>query len=258
MCRFKAFALVLLFPLLCLADIVTYPDETPVSDTEHAAELISKFHLSKDDANRAVANVKQAEGMLRGQGLGFVSKLGDKVLDEMVKRGLDRLEKAGDTEYAYYKRSDWKANYSGMINREMNSHHIGDHPTYFLSQWLQDFCMRLLLILGKDAFEASHLSDLMTINDCTKVTIRPCSFPIDGLPTQRIDEYRRHFAMDDDGILDLYGEIPVITYWAVQIGLIAAGAPIPFVAGAVEYGVAHWVAPKISDAIFYRSNCQEE
>lgn len=211
---------------------------------ESEAELTRNFGLSSEDSNRAIGWAHKIRKEIESDGLYAVAVRTDAALDRLVQVASQKLTEKGDGEYAYFKESEWKRDYSGFLTKQMNSRHIGDHPTEMLSQWLENFYDHVELVLGVSLCKALHLSDIKTINCCTKVVFKPCSFEMDGLQVERVDEYRNHFAKDD-GADELYGEVPVITFWAVEIFV-----SVPFVAGAAEYVMGKYLAPRLSDMVF--------
>lgn len=217
-----------------------------------AADLTRDVHGLTDSGARYSKTVsKGVFQQVHDHGNWAIAHLTDDYLDFLVNRSADELSKKGQKDYAEMKRSEWKINYSGGIAKSL-SHDIGDHPTEELSQWLEDFYDKTELILGIDVCRALHISDLKTINCTVKIVIHACTFPMDSVPGSREDEYRRHFA---EGEL-YYGLIPVLTWWACEAGMMAAGAPIPFVADAAEFAMAKFLAPRLSDFIFERACTQ--
>jgi hypothetical protein len=185
-----------------------------------------------------------------------IARLTDKALDAIVDRAAKKLAEAGDTEYAYWKQSEWKREYSGSLTRMMLDRHIGDHPTAMLSQWLENFYDHTEMILGVEACKMLHISDIKTINCSVKIVLFPCSFPMDAVTQDRETEYRNHFAKDLGGVGELYGLVPVITYWVAEIGLMATGVggiASFIVAPASEYIMGNWLAPRLANFVFEKS-----
>lgn len=214
------------------------------------SELLSRqTGMEKADAERAIGVAHTIRKEIENEGLYAVAKRTDAALDRLIDRANYKMEQAGQSEFAYFKQSEWNRDFHGYLTRAFESRHIGDHPTELLSQWLEDFYDKVEFTLGVEMCKNLHLSDIKTINACTKPTFKPCTFDMAAVTVPRKEEYRNHFAKDNGGD-ELYGEIPVISYWATEIGLTAAGFPIPFLASGVEYAMGNWIAPRLSDAIF--------
>lgn len=207
-----------------------------------------QLHFPKAHQDYAKATVRALRSEIQKEGLHSVARRTDAALDLLVERASKKLDEAGDSEYAYFKHTEWKRQYSGTLTRLMNARDIGDHPTQELSVWLEDFYEHLEFVLGIEVCKALHLSDIKTINCTVKIVFYPCSFLMDSVAGERIDEYRRNFAEGEV----YYGLVPVLSFWAVEIAMMAGGIPVPFVAGGVEFMMGKFVAPKLSDAIFTR------
>lgn len=207
-----------------------------------------QLHMPQANQDYAKATVRSIKAEIDKEGLYAVARRTDAALDLLIERASQKLDEAGDTEYSYFKHSEWKRQYSGNLTRLMSMRDIGDHSTQMLSVWLEDFYDHVEFVLGVEVCKALHLSDIKTINCTVKIVFYPCSFGMDAVTGERIDEYRRNFA---EGQV-YYGLVPVLTFWAVEIGLMAAGAPIPFIANGAEFLMAKIIAPKLSDAIYTR------
>lgn len=183
-----------------------------------------------------------------------LAKKTDEAIENLVNRGIERLEEAGDREAAHFYRFIYRTEYSGYVTRMVahGGYDIGDHAP--LSQWLADFYNRLELILGIAVCKSLHLSDIKTINHSLPIVFKPCSFPMDSVGGERIDEYRRHFNAGEV----YYGLIPVVAYWLVDAPCMLFTSGIAAflcgpIAGGVEYAVSITVGPKLSDWVFTKS-----
>lgn len=213
-----------------------------------------------DDRADAEAHGKRVAQQLRddlSQGrLTHLAKLTDSALEAVVGRAIAELRRQGVWEYADVKETEWRGQYRGFLVAHTMMHpsqrDIGDHAP--LVKWLADFYNSVEAMIGVDACKALHLSDIKTFNFCIPVVFRPCSFPMDGVLIPRKDEYQNHFAEGDV----YYGLVPVVTWWAIEIGCMAGTSGIAaFLCGpaamAGEYAMGKWLAPKLSDLVFSRS-----
>lgn len=205
-----------------------------------------KVHV-KAEARRQVRLLK-AE--IRSGNLDALAQRSDAAIQAMVARGVKELAIRGDEVYAAQAQSEYETKFRGYLTRMVRSRDIGDHKP--LVEWLDSFYERLEFVLGVELCKATHLSDLYTLNHCIPVVFHPCTFPMDAVGGDRESEYQRHFAKGSV----YYGLVPVVTYWALDIGCVAAtqGAGTIWlcgpIAGAGEYLMATFVAPKLSNAVY--------
>lgn len=242
-----------LLAILTIAFAIGCMEVFGVTDDPRVNELSAKFNITREESNRALTWAGKFRDEIEKDGLYAAAVRGDEGLNALVEGTLIELKKKGATEYADQKRAEWEQMYKGELTRLMQSRHIGDHPTAFISQWLEDFVDQVIFVIGLPAAKALHITDLKTINACTIPTFRPCSFPMNEVTVTRKEEYRNHFALDNGGE-ELYGETPVILYWVVEGSLMASGVGILAspISMAAEYAFGHWMAGKLSDAIFDR------
>ncbi len=235
--------------LLVLSLALAFVSISVFGDELDSVDLTQTFHGLTQDGDRYAKTV--ARGVrddVDRNGLKAIATYSDRALDALVNRACDELEKAGDTDYANYHRSDWKLNFSGLWHLD-DSHDIGDHPEEALSSWLDSFYAHVEFVLGVDLCRSLHISDIKSINDTVKIVFHACTFPMDAVLGSREDEYRNHF---NEGQV-YYGLTPVVVYWACEIGMMAAGAPVPFVCSAAEFAYAKFLGGRLSDMIFSRA-----
>jgi hypothetical protein len=145
----------------------------------------------------------------------IVKKYADQAVDGALKRAIKELRKKGYSSYAQTIEFEWTAYYGNSLFTDERN--IGDHKP--INQWLAEKYQVIEMFLGVEVCKALHISDIKTLNFGIPVTIHPCSFPMDLVQGERVDEYVRHFAGGPNGDDTYYGVIPVITYWAVVIPL---------------------------------------
>jgi hypothetical protein len=176
----------------------------------------------------------------------------DQALDRIIAISLRELRKRGDEAWADQREEEWNSKYSGFLTQMTSSYYdIGDHKP--LVDWLASFYDHLESVLGVTVCKSLHLSDIKTFNFCIPVVFHPCTFSMDQVPGDRIDEYRNHFA---EGAV-YYGLVPVVTYWVIDIACMAATSGIGLcglAADAGEFVMGKWISPKLSDRV-YKSQC---
>lgn len=150
--------------------------------------------------------------------------------------------------------SDWNNRYSkSYLAFARNSRDIGDHQAWF--PWLADKLNMLRLLLGDDILRMTHISDLYTFVYAPYVVFRPCTFNMDFVTGERIDEYRRHFNEGDS----FYGLTSVCVYWLTYGAVTGAtmGTGWVFISGAIgsvaEKLYATFVGGKLSDWTYNKS-----
>lgn len=217
-------------------------------------------HLSVSDRAEAKRQVKRFTAEIRSEiedgRMDTIARVTDRVIEHMVNRGLERLEAAGDREGAHFHRFLFNTEMKGYLTRMVAAQRggymdIGDHPEQVLSTWLRDFYERLELILGVTICKATHLSDIKSINSTVKIVFKPCSFEMDLVSGERIDEYRRHFNAGEV----YYGLVPVAVWWLVDVPLLMTPAAMfaGTIASAVQFGISKTVGPKLSDLVYTKS-----
>lgn len=164
------------------------------------------------------------------------------------------LSKAGREDLALRISNEWADLYGNSLFNA--THGIGDHKP--LSQWLANTYDSIEFVLGKDFCIRSHLADLKTFNFTPQVVIKPCTFDMGTVTTDRMTEYRYHFCggpgcSEPNGYMGL---MPVLVYWSVYGGCMLATSGTGFLvvcglAGeGIEKMVDHFVAGKLSDRIY--------
>lgn len=171
----------------------------------------------------------------------------DNAISMLVGVGVRKLMDAGDPDAR-----KWELDYrrfSGFLTKMVDSRDIGDHKP--LIQWLADFYDHLEFVLGVSLCNATHLSAIKIFNFSIPVAFKPCTFPMDSVPGEREDEYRRHFA---EGAI-YWGLLPEVTYWVIEGPCFAAAGGVicmPLAMGG-EYVMGKFIAPKLSDWVFERT-----
>lgn len=172
----------------------------------------------------------------------------DAAMNGALQRSQDELVKRGYFNEAERMRYEWATYYKGSLF--VSDRDIGDHKP--IIQWINTQYKTIELLLGKDVCRLLHISDMLTFNS-SNVTVRPCSFPMDNVQGERIDEYRRHFAGGPKGNDYFYGTIPALTYWVVNIGLTAVGVPIvSSLIASVAERLMDIAAANLSDSVYNR------
>lgn len=201
-------------------------------------------------------DVRKFGVQIESGGLNWLAPKTDEQIWKMVDRATQMLNDQGFVKEAESIRNDYLAFYSGYVTKMMNDRHQGDHGPFiaFLDRvWVVVFDK----LCGNDWEIAKklHLSDIYSLNMTIVPTFRPCSFNLNGMAeSERKGEYKRHFAKDDDS-RQLYGLVPIVTYWVVDGGCMAAGGGIlcGVAANLAERFMGNVLAPVLSDKIFTRS-----
>jgi hypothetical protein len=191
--------------------------------------------------------LKQIKADLSDGRLDTLAVRGDWAIQEMVKRGVQALNDAGDPDGAYIFDFNYRTQYRGFLTRMVQFKDIGDHKP--LIQFLADFYNRIVFVIGIDACKALHLSDIYTFTYAIPVVFRPASFPMDAVTGLRIDEYRRHFAQGRV----YYGLVSALVWWSIDVPMMFTPAALlaGIAASAGEYLAANFVLPKLSDVVYH-------
>lgn len=177
-------------------------------------------------------------------------------LEVLLTRASKELTKKGHKVEADKMMMDWRTKHKRVFYGYATStmRDIGDHAA--LNQWLADKYEMMELILGVDVCKSLHLSDIKTFLYTLPVVFRPCTFPMDAVQGERVDEYRRHF---NEGSV-YYGLTPVVTYWVVwgactygTSGLGAVSMLCGLAGSLGERLFASYVGPKLSDFVYNKS-----
>lgn len=170
---------------------------------------------------------------------------------ELRKRGYKDKSERLDFEWNEVHRWTYEEYVSGKRD-------IGDHPTQLLNQWIEEQVVMAEMVLGVSFCKTAHISDLRVLNATPRIVFRPCSFEMDHVQGERIDEYRRHFSRGSV----YFGLVPVVTYWGSYIGcgFASAGTGFVYACGLVgelaENLMGHFVTDRLSNVI-YKKACGE-
>lgn len=235
--------------LLC----ILFSAASAVADPIDAAveEYVDSLKLTFLEKQKVKAEAKKQAYKMRDElqdgRLDRLARFTDRTAQYFVERAADVLEKNGEADAAYFYRSMYRFEYRDHFER-MLARDIGDHAGFF--QFIDDLYLKVVSVIGVAAAKALHLSDAYTLNH-SNVTFKPCSFPMDNVPGTPKDEYRRHFA---EGAT-YYGTLPVVSYWLINIPLMATGVGMLAgpIASAAEYAIAKTVAPKLSDFVYEKA-----
>lgn len=151
----------------------------------------------------------------------IIKNYADKAINGAFSRAFTELRRKGYGQKADEIEMEWEAYGRTMFVEDRN---IGDHKP--ISVFIAEKYELIEMMLGQAVCKATHISDIKTLNSGIPVVIHPKTFLMDLVQGERVDEYVRHFAGGPAGDDTYYGVIPVCIYWAVNIGLTAAGAPI--------------------------------
>lgn len=185
---------------------------------------------------------------------GKLSQRTEAALDMLIRVAEGELKKKGAILEGASMRAEWDQDIRYQFRKFVNSKDIGDHAP--ISLWLSEKYQMLEFILGVEVCKATHLSDMHTLNHAIPIVFRPCTFPMDAVQGQRIDEYRRHFSHGQV----YYGLVPVTGYWVVYASVTTASAGTGFIyfsgliASAAEKLIS-FVTPGLSDKL-YRAACE--
>lgn len=176
----------------------------------------------------------------------------DAAIAEIIRVAVIRLRTEGFSDEAWWTERIYDLEYKGFLTRMVSGRDIGDHKP--LIEWLANTLKMLEDKLGFETCKALRLTDIDVLNYGIPIVFRPCSFDMNAVQGDRIDEYRRHFAASPK-----YGGalVPVVTFWTVDIScsVITYGAGWFFICAplgnAAEWIMQKWIAPKLSDRIFH-------
>lgn len=217
------------------------------------AFLLSVSHAyakpAKTTALRQAARVEQRilEGYLADE---TVTQLGN-----LLGLGAAELKRRGYRVEADRMLSEWRSIWKNefMLFATSSQRDIGSH--YALNEWLASQMRTLELLLGTQILKSTHLSDIVTFLYCPQIVFRPKTFPMDDVPGERIDEYRRHF---NEG--RIYGMVPVVVYWATYAAVSAVPGGYVIVAGlagdVAEKLFASFVGGRLSDWVYKKATGQ--
>lgn len=184
----------------------------------------------------------------------FLKNYVDRAINGALKRAIGELRKKGAQSFADEIEYEWAMYYGESLF--VSNRPIGDHKP--ISQWLSEKYEQIEAILGIEVCEQLHISDIKSINHGVPVSIHPCSFQMDNVSGDRVDEYVRHIAGGPIGDDKYYGVLPVISWWAAEIGCLASGGA--FICGPIAMvteKVMGVVSPSIGRKI-YEKRCGGE
>lgn len=187
---------------------------------------------------------------------GKLAQRTEQALNTIFSVAEGELRKRGHEKEAYDLQMEWADKYRSEFHRfaESMGRDIGDHPDQIFSKWLDDKIDMLIFLLGMDVMKATHLIDLKVFNDTPKIVFRPCTFNMGSITIPRNEEYKNHFSYGEE----LYGLVPVTTYWVVYGVVTAAssGTGFVFFSGIIASGaekLISFVTPKLSDTVFHKA-----
>lgn len=204
-------------------------------------------------ANRYETYVNDIQEDIELHYLQGTAKRTDFAIEAIIKRSVRSLRDQGFDEDADEIERDFPQyrNYLQNMVAHSNGRDIGDHKP--LITWLAVVYELIEFKLGVEVCKALHISDLKTINYCIPVVFKPCTFDMGSISIPRRDEYRLHFASGKV----YWGLVPVITYWAIEVGCLAATSGAgSFLCGLGatlgERVMGNRLAPGMSDWVFNR------
>lgn len=188
---------------------------------------------------------------------GKLPERAQKALTTLFGVAYGELAKRGHRKEAEEMINEWRNKQSAaFLGYAKGNRDIGDHESW--NKWLGDKLQMLRFVLGDEILNATHIADLYVFLFAPPVVFRPCSFPMDFVTGERIDEYRRHFNEGES----FYGLTSVIVYWSVYAGVTFAtsGTGFVFISGIIgtigEKLYASFVGPRLSD-FTYNTACSE-
>jgi hypothetical protein len=184
---------------------------------------------------------------------GKIYKRMEQSLDRAIRIGADELTKRGHSREAQVMMFEWQNQMRYQFQRwgEMNRD-IGDHPDQILSEWLDEKYAKLESILGIQLCTTLHLTALKIFNDTPKIILRPCTFDMNGVTGERVDEYKRNFAKGAKYMGGFSETVFFGTY--IACAALSAGTGFSFFCGTIgdlaEKIVASYVAPGLAKKIY--------
>lgn len=185
---------------------------------------------------------------------GKLAQRTEQALNTIIAVAVGELRSRGHEREAYSLQMEWADTYKYQFRKFAEGmEDIGDHPEQVLSKWLDQKIDMLTFMLGMDVMKATHLIDLKVFNDTPKIVFRPCTFGMDLITIPRSEEFKNHFSYGKE----LYGLVPVTTYWVVYGVVTAASAGTGFVyfsgiIGGVAEKLISFVTPSLSDKVFHK------
>lgn len=184
----------------------------------------------------------------------YLKKIIDSGMNRALEKAVDALNEKGEYRLSQEIANEWSYLFHKTLFNDDRD--IGDHAG--ISTWINDTYRKIELVLGREFCVESHIAAMLTFNSAN-VVIKPCTFPMDSVPGERTDEYRRHFAgqsMISDSKYN--GVVPEAAYFVMEIACLAGTSGIgsfacSMAAGIVEKMMALFVAPQLSDFIYNKS-----
>lgn len=194
---------------------------------------------------------KEIEADVSFYGLTSIAEKTDFAIEQIITRSVAALRDQDFDDDADKIEKEFVP-FKNYLSRSFGSRDIGDHDPLIL--WLAVVYEGIELKLGVEVCKALHISDIKTLNFCIPIVFKPCTFPMGLVAISRQEEYKNHFAKG----LVYYGLIPVITYWAIDIGCLAATSGAgSFLCGLGatlgERLMGNRLAPRLSDLVFTRA-----
>lgn len=182
----------------------------------------------------------------------YTKSMFDTGMNRALQKAIDELNRRGYVADANIIQDEWQSKFGGSLFTQGRD--IGDHKG--ISDWITETYRRIELILGASFCVESHIAAMLTFNNGIPVVLHPCTFPMDGVSGEPIDEYRRNFAGKSPVSDSKYnGVVPEACYFACEIACLAATSGIGSIlcGGAATVGeklMATFVAPKLADRIY--------
>lgn len=200
-----------------------------------------------------ISPLMESANLERDIKIGKMAERAEKALGTMLSVAEAELSKRGHARDAQVMDFEWNnqfkftfRNFASGMNKD-----IGDHAG--LSQWLTDKYNMIEAVLGKDICKQTHLSDIKTFNHTIPVVFRPCTFPMDSVPGDRISEYRRHFSEGEE----LYGLVPVTGFWicyaAITFGSSGTFVYFAGILSSIAEKAISFVTPDLSDFVYTKA-----
>lgn len=190
----------------------------------------------------------EKEIMADGRDMRSLKKYIDQGMEQAILRATNALVDRGRFDVANEVWGDWLS-----LNRTMfPMRDQGDHEP--IVKKINELYFKVEFILGREFCVNTHISAILTFNSAN-VVVRPCTFPMDNVQGERVDEYLKHFAGRSIFVDSYYnGLLPEVVYFATLIGCSASGA-VPLcglAASAADKITATLIAPKLGQYIYKR------
>lgn len=152
-----------------------------------------------------------------GKGLISLAADTDSALEGIIEETIGVLRENGEEAIASDLEHTFNSEFKGYLEREVSNRNIGDYlplSNYLAIAYEVTSVALKCGIPGKyDICQATHISDLKTLNYTIPVVFQPC-----GHQWGKAD-YEEHFAGD----ANYYGLFPVTTFWGCLGGTFSSG-----------------------------------